>query len=214
MITKIEQDIALKREKIANLIAKESLKQKYLDKLFYLSYLSITNSEPFYTNFNCEELIDAVFGSSVVLCGTNYKMLTTQILGKRAIYENKSALEFLLFLIIENFAKHSDKSFKIKAEINDNLKVVFSTEKRIKISKYIYKIAEILDANISVFNGEKTVLVINKKLKDSCENTTALKKDYEYIINPFSIAFIILRKVCVNPAFNNTFRNFNTVNRG
>lgn len=208
----VDYYVASKREELEIEILRSGCNKHTFNRLYNLTFSSITKSEPFYSSFNCEELLDAVFGASVILCGTKAKVLSTEIEGKKQISENKNALEFLLFSIIAVFAENSDTSFYINAEIKDELKVKFVSDKQIIINNILNPILKRLDAKITVFNEKNTTLILSKKLNGVGKKPNTVLKDYEYIMDPYSVAYVCLRNVSINPVLNNTLCNFNTIN--
>lgn len=211
-LTLTEYYIAGEREKISKQTAKGKFEQKHLEKLFFLSFLSIVKTKPFYTSFSIDKLLKSVLSASMILCGTKSKIIISQISGTKIIYDDKSALEFLIFFIIGSFAEQSGTFVNVNAKIGKELVIKFVSDKNIIIPNEINIILKKLNFKTTVFNGKKTALILKKQIVSKKECAVYVKNNYEYIFEPFSVAYICLRNVCVNPIINNTFGNLNTVN--
>lgn len=211
----IDFETAFCRERLTAETASGICRKDTFERLYSLSYKSIVKSTPFYSDFRLEELLDAVFGSSVLLCATGGKTVSTEISGEMKISDNKRALEFLLFSVIADLTEMCSKSLFVSAVIESGLlTVVFKTDRAVNFNNRFVALLKTANAQLIKSKGDTDKIILKKQLKNGSGETAVLVKDYEYVEDPFSTASVCLRRVSLNPVFfNDTLGNSYSVNR-
>ena len=86
---------------------------------------------------------------------------------------------------------------KISVNLGGIIEVKFSADKIINLSDDSILCSKLLKGNIVVVDKE---IVLSIKNGIQTKKICKVKKEYEYLSDPYSVAYIALNSVCINPA--------------
>lgn len=205
--TTVEAQIAWTREILATGLLQQSPDESTFEVLHALTVKAALVREPSVFAADIYELLDGIFGSAVILCAGKGFNISTKNNTSGFWKIDKSCAQLLIFELIrtachscldcENVLVTSKTSFGsliVTASLN-------SLECDIGL---LERLAKKLGGRVQIVfhHNLKTLAVYLPIKKSGSKNLSPEKQAYEYLMDPYSPAYISLFDVCNNPLLN------------